>query len=397
MKSVCLYFQIHQPLRLKKYRFFNMGKDVMYLDDYLNRSIIQRAADNCYRPMNELLLKCIKESGGKLKLSLSISGCAIEQMRLFEPEILESFKILAQTGSVEFVAETLSHTLSSVVSKEEFQKEVKEHAALIEEVFGVKPKSFRNTELIYSDSIGESVAELGYEAMITEGAKHILGWKSPDFLYANAINPRLKLLLRNSRLSDDLRYRFSDRTWDQWPLTADKFAGWVEDVEAKGDISNIFLDYETFGQYQNYDSGIFHFFEAFVKNVIANPNLEFALPSEIVKKYQPVAVLHVPHAISWTDEEKDVTAWFGNDLQNEAISKLYSIREDVENLNDEDITNVWKFMKTSNHFYYMSTKWFSDNSTSNLNPYDSPYEAFINYMNVLSDFMRNVKLKVAAK
>lgn len=394
MKSVCLYFQIHQPLRLKKYRFFNMGKDVMYLDDYLNRSIMQRAADNCYHPMNEMLLKCIKESNGKFKVSFSISGLAIEQMKLFEPELLDSFKALAATGSVEFMAETQSHTLSSVLSKEEFFAEVKTHAALIEKEFGVKPKSFANTELIYSDAIGEMVAELGYDSMVTEGAKHILGWKSPDFVYVNAINPRLKLLMRNSRLSDDLRYRFSDRTWDQWPLTADKYVEWVEDGD--GEVCNIYLDYETFGEYQNCDSGVFSFFEHFVKGVIANKKLEFDVPSNVTATHHPVAVLHVPYPISWTDEEKDVTAWIGNDLQNEATSKLYSLRDDVIKLNDPDINKVWEFLKTSNHFYYMSTKWFTDNSTSNVNPYDSPYEAFINYMNVLSDFIRNVKIKVKA-
>lgn len=391
MKNICLFFQIHQPLRLKKYRFFDIGKDTMYLDDYLNRSVINRAAADSYRPMNELLKKCIEKHADKFKVCFSISALAIEQMKMFEPDVLKSFKELAKSGSVEFLAETSSHSLSSMVSKDEFVSEVKAHTALIEKEFGVKPRTFRNTELIYSDTIGEYVAELGFTTIVTEGAKHILGHKSPNFVYVNALNPRLKLLLRNSSLSDDLRFKFSQTAWCEWPLTAEKYIDWISKNE--GDVVNIFLDYETFGVYQNSDTGIFEFFKHLVNNVIESDNLQFSLPHDVTKDCPPVAVLHVPYPISWTDEEKDVSAWFGNDLQKDAMAKLYALKDRVAALKDKDLLYVWEFLKASNHFYYMSTKWFTDDSTSNVNPYDSPYEAFINYMNVLSDFERQITYK----
>ena len=225
MKTICFYFQVHQPLRLKKYRFFNMGKDHLYLDDYANRTIMQKVARRCYLPMNELLLKLIRENGKKFKVAFSISGIAIEQFRMYAPEVLDSFQALARTGCVEFLAETYAHSLASLVSEEEFVDQIRQHCRTIEQEFGVKPKAFRNTELIYSDRIGEIVASLGFRTMLTEGAKHILGWKSPNFVYANAINPKLHLLLRNFKLSDDIAFRFSDRNWSEWPLTADKYVG----------------------------------------------------------------------------------------------------------------------------------------------------------------------------
>ncbi len=392
MKTICLYLQMHQPLRLKKYRFFNMGKDVHYLDDFLNKSILQRTAANSYRPMNELLLKLITKYNGKFKISISITGITVEQLKSYAPDVLKSFKKLAETGCVEFIAETYPHSLTSLIDKDEFQIQVKRHVKLMQKEFDFTPTTFRNTELIYSDGIGEMVADMGFTAMITEGAKHILGWKSPDFLYVNAINPRLKLLLRNIRLSQDLRFRFSDTGWDQWPLTADKYINWIKD-ENRGDISNIFIDYETFGEYQNKDTGIFEFMEYLADYAIKDNDLQFGTPQEIIKEYQPVATLHVPYPISWTDEERDTTAWFGNEMQNEAISKLYAKKDAIHKLNDKDLNHIWDFMQSSNHFYYMSTKWFSDGSIGNVNPYGSPYEAFINYMNILSDFIRQIDEK----
>lgn len=392
MKTICLYLQMHQPLRLKKYRFFNMGKDVHYLDDFLNKSILQRTAANSYRPMNELLLKLITKYNGKFKISISITGITVEQLKSYAPDVLKSFKKLAETGCVEFIAETYPHSLTSLIDKDEFQIQVKRHVKLMQKEFDFTPTTFRNTELIYSDGIGEMVADMGFTAMITEGAKHILGWKSPDFLYVNAINPRLKLLLRNIRLSQDLRFRFSDTGWDQWPLTADKYINWIKD-ENRGDISNIFIDYETFGECQNKDTGIFEFMEYLADYAIKDNDLQFGTPQEIIKEYQPVATLHVPYPISWTDEERDTTAWFGNEMQNEAISKLYAKKDAIHKLNDKDLNHIWDFMQSSNHFYYMSTKWFSDGSIGNVNPYGSPYEAFINYMNILSDFIRQIDEK----
>ncbi|MCC8088167.1 MAG: glycoside hydrolase family 57 protein [Rikenellaceae bacterium] len=393
MKTICLYFQVHQPFRLKKYRFFNMGKDHYYLDDFANRSIMKKVAERCYFPMNSLLLKLIRKHGKDFKVSFSISGMAIEQFREFAPEVLKSFKKLADTGNVEFLAETYSHSLSSLVDKDEFRDQVKRHVALIKEEFGQKPVTFRNTELIYSDEIGEMVADMGFKAMLAEGAKHILGWKSPDFVYANAINPRLKLLLRNFKLSDDIAFRFSDRGWDCWPLTVDKYVAWLANDEIPGEVINLFMDYETFGEHQWADTGIFDFFEHFPACALSTKKLEFGTPKEIIAKYQPVAVLHSPYPFSWADEERDITAWLGNELQDEAFRNIYSIRDKVKKLNDPDYNHVWDFLQTSDHFYYMATKWFSDGDVhSYFNPYDTPYEAFINYMNVFSDFSRELDI-----
>ncbi|MDE5708251.1 MAG: glycoside hydrolase family 57 protein [Alistipes sp.] len=398
MKTVCLYFQVHQPWRLKKYRFFNMGKDHNYLDDLLNRSIMQKVARQCYLPMNALLLKLIRENEGRFRCSFSITGTAIEQFRAFAPEVLASFKELAATGCVEFLAETYSHSLASLASKEDFAQQVKLHTETIRNEFGLQPTAFRNTELIYSDDIGAAVAEMGFHTMLAEGAKHVLGWKSPNFVYANAIDQRMRLLLRNYKLSDDIAFRFSDRGWDQWPLTAGKFAGWLASEETPGEVINLFMDYETFGEHQTADTGIFEFMKALPEALLATGDLEFATVSEAATKYQPVSVLHCPHTMSWADEERDVTAWLGNELQNEAFSKLYALKEKIARLGNPDFDYVWNFLQTSDHFYYMATKWLSDGDVhSYFNPYDSAYDAFINYMNVLSDFIIEVDKALEAK
>ncbi len=392
MKTVCLYFQVHQPWRLKKYRFFNMGKDHNYLDDLSNRSIMQKVARQCYLPMNALLLRLIKENKGAFRCSFSITGTAIEQFRAFAPEVLTSFKELAATGCVEFLAETYSHSLASLASKEDFVEQVKLHMEVIEKEFGKRPTAFRNTELIYSDQIGAAVSEMGFHTMLAEGAKHVLGWKSPNFVYANAIDQKLRLLLRNYKLSDDIAFRFSDRGWDQWPLTAGKFVQWLASKDTPGEVINLFMDYETFGEHQKADTGIFEFMRALPAALLdKKTGLEFATVSEAAAKYQPVAVLHCPYTMSWADEERDVTAWLGNELQNEAFSKLYALKGKIAELHDRDFDYVWNFLQTSDHFYYMATKWLSDGDVhSYFNPYDSAYDAFINYMNVLSDFMIEV-------
>lgn len=398
MKTVCLYFQVHQPWRLKKYRFFNMGKDHNYLDDLLNRSIMQKVARQCYLPMNALLLKLIRENEGRFRCSFSITGTAIEQFRTFAPEVLASFKELAATGCVEFLAETYSHSLASLASKEDFAQQVQLHTETIRKEFGLQPTAFRNTELIYSDDIGAMVAEMGFRTMLAEGAKHVLGWKSPNFVYANAIDQRMRLLLRNYKLSDDIAFRFSDRGWDQWPLTAGKFAGWLASDQTPGEVINLFMDYETFGEHQTADTGIFEFMKALPAALLETGELEFATVSEAATKYQPVSVLHCPHTMSWADEERDVTAWLGNELQNEAFSKLYALKEKIARLNNPDFDYVWNFLQTSDHFYYMATKWLSDGDVhSYFNPYDSAYDAFINYMNVLSDFIIEVDKALEAR
>ena len=396
MKTVNLYFQVHQPWRLKVYRFFNIGKDHNYLDDFTNRAIMQKVARQCYLPMNAMLLKLIEENKGAFKCSFSVTGSAIEQFRAYAPEVLDSFRALAKTGCVEFLAETYSHSLAALSSKEDFVEQVKLHAKTIKKEFGVKPVSFRNTELIYSDAIGEMVSELGFKTILAEGAKHVLGWKSPNYIYTNAIDNRLRVLLRNYKLSDDIAFRFSNQGWDEYPLTADKFAQWV--AEDAGDVINLFMDYETFGEHQKADTGIFDFVRALPAAILSKGDMQFATVSEAAQVSQPVGVLHCPHVMSWADEERDVTAWLGNELQNEAFGKLYALKDKVKALKNEDFDYVWNFMQTSDHFYYMATKWLSDGDVhSYFNPYGSSYEAFINYMNVLSDFQIEVEKAVEAK
>lgn len=396
MKTVCLYFQVHQPWRLKTYRFFNMGKDHNYLDDLTNRSIMQKIARECYLPMNALLLKLIEQNKGAFRITFSLTGSVVEQFNAYAPEVMDSFRALVKTGCVELLGETYSHSLAALSSAEDFELQVKEHMAMLKQEFGVKPHAFRNTELIYSDEIGEMVGKLGFKAMLAEGAKHILGWKSPDFLYACASDQKLRILLRNYKLSDDIAFRFSNTSWDEYPLTADKYAQWV--ASSDGEVINLFMDYETFGEHQKASTGIFDFMKCLPKAMLGRGDIEFATVSETAAKYQPVSVLHCPYAMSWADEERDITAWLGNDLQNEAFGKLYALKDKVKTLASRDYTYVWNFMQTSDHFYYMATKWLSDGDVhSYFNPYGSSYEAFINYMNVLSDFEIEVDKALEAK
>ena len=392
MKSICFYFQVHQPLQLKTYRFFDIGHQHEYFDEYANRFIMQQLAEKSYLPTNELLLKLMGEHGKKFRVSFSISGIAIDQMEKYAPEVLDSFKKLAQTGQVEFLAETYSHSLASLKSKEEFARQVKKHEKKIKELFGQKPKAFRNTELIYNDEIGNYIFELGYSTIITEGPKHILGWKSPNLLYCSAANPKVKLLMKNFQLSDDIAFRFSVKEWSEWPLTTEKFVGWLNALGSKVEVINLFMNYHTFGETQKADTGIFEFLRTLPKMVFGKSSFGFGTPSEISSVLQPASPLHVPFPISWADEERDITAWLGNEMQNEAVNKLYDLEKYVATCKDESILSDWQNLQVSDHFYYMSTKWFSDGQVKrNMNPYSSPYDAFINYMNVLSDFEIRVK------
>jgi alpha-amylase len=398
MRSICLYFQVHQPFRLRTYRFFNIGDDHHYYDDYQNRQIIKRVAEKCYLPANKMMLELIKEYGTAFKLSFSISGTALEQLQQYAPEVIKGFKQLADTGCVEFLAETYSHSLASLGNREEFERQVKRHSDTIESLFGQKPQTFRNSELIYSDKIGEMVEEMGYTCMLTEGAKHILGWKSPNYMYCSARNPKLKLFLRNFRLSDDIAFRFSTHTWPEWPMTAEKFTGWLNGIEAREEVVNVFIDYETIGERQWKETGIFDFFTALPKVVLSKSNFRFSTPTELMNVLQPVAQLHVPHPISWADEERDLTSWLGNELQDEAFSKLYALADRIQTIKDAAIERDWQYLQTTDHFYYMCTKWFSDGTVHKyFNPYPSPYEAFINYMNVLSDFTIRVEDAIAKR
>ena len=387
-KSVCLYFQVHQPTRLRTYRFFDIGKDSHYYDDFANRTILKRIAQKCYLPMNELLLDAVKASKGKLKLAFSISGSALEQFDRYAPEVINSFKALADTGKVEFLCETYYHSLSSLKAPSEFQHQVLKHKAAVEKYLGVTPVTFRNTELIYSDDIARQVYDLGFKTMLTEGARHIMGWQSPNYVYTAASQPKLKLLLRNYGMSDDIAFRFSDKGWSEWPLTAEKFVGWLDSAE--GELINLFMDYETFGEHQAAETGVFDFMKALPKAVLAAGH-DFVTPSQAVKNIKPIASLEVPDPISWADEERDLSAWLGNELQQEAFNKLYGLTEKLAIVGDPDLWSDFGHLQESDHLYYMCTKFFSDGEIhKRFSPYATPFEAFINYMNVLSDFIIRV-------
>lgn len=386
MKSICFYFQVHQPFRYRRYRFFDIGNDHYYYDDYSNEALLRKVADRCYLPANALMLDLIARYKGKFKIAFSISGVALEQFAMYAPEVLDSFQALAATGAVEFLAETYSHALVSLRDRSLFEEQVQAHGRLIEKYFGQHPTVFRNTELIYSDEIGDWVADMGYKGMLTEGARHILGWKSPNFLYVNALNPRLKVLMRNYRLSDDLAFRFPNKDWNEYPLTPEKFVGWLN-LAKDDDFCNLFMDYESFGEHQPAESGIFDFMEKLPEVVFQQSKMTFQTPSEIIEKFQPVSVVSVPHAISWADEERDLSAWLGNELQDEAYTKLYELAWHMQQVDDQELVKDWNYLQSSDHFYYMCTKFFSDGEVHRrYNPYESPYEAFINYMNVLNDF-----------
>lgn len=393
MKNICLYFQVHQPFRLRKYSFFEMGKEHYYYDDFLNESILCKVASKCYLPTNKLLLKLINESDGNFKVAFSISGTALDQFELYAPEVLDSFRQLAKTGCVEFLAETYSHSLASLYNKELFVKEVKKYNKRIKELLGIKkPKIFRNTELIYSDMIGKDVFEMGYKGMLAEGAKHILGWKSPNFVYCNPLEPKLKLLLRNYKLSDDIAFRFSDSSWADYPLTAEKYASWIATNHSEEhQVVNLFMDYETFGEHQDASTGIFDFLEHLPK-AFFEQNMRFMTPSEAVKTLDTVSPVSMAYPTSWADEERDISAWLGNEMQKEAFQKLYKLAGLMKKVKDDKLKKDWQYLQTSDFFYYMSTKWFTDGTVhAYFNPYPSPYDAFLNYMNVLSDFSLEVK------
>ncbi|MEI7523261.1 MAG: glycoside hydrolase family 57 protein [Mariniphaga sp.] len=387
MKSVCLNFQIHQPFRYRKYRFFDIGNDAYYYDDFANETIMRKVADHCYLPANKIILDQIIKLKGKFKVTYSISGVVLDQFKLYAPEVIESFAKLAATGCVEFMSETFANSMVSLNDKDLFESQVKAHDDLIEELFGQRPKVFRNTELIYSDELGDMVQKMGFEAMITEGAKHVLGWKSPNYLYCNGLNPRLKVLMRNFRFSDDLSFRFGNKAWSEYPLTADKYAGWMASLPKEEEVVNVFINYETFGQLQHKNTGIFDFLKNLPAAILKTGVLQFSTPSEVVENLQPVSAVHVLYPISWADEERDLSAWLGNELQKEAFDKLYQLKGRMNNCTDATLLKDWDYLQTIDHFYYMCTKFFSDGEVHKyFNPYSTPYEAFINYMNILSDF-----------
>lgn len=391
MKSVCFYFKIHQPYRLKRYRFFDIGNDHYYYDDFANDDIVTRIAQTSYMPMAQTLLDMIKEYGNEFKCSISISGTAFEQLQMYVPEFIDLLKKLADTGNVEFLAETYSHSLASLEDPEEFIREVKAHSDLIFRQFGQRPSVICNTELIFDDDIAMLMSGMGYRTCLTEGAKHVLGWKSPNYLYRSASAPSLKLLLTNDKLTDDIARNFNNPSWDEYPLTADKYINWIASLPQEEQVVNLYLGMETFGSFLPKSTGIFDFLRA-LPRFGKEKGILFSTPSEVVAKLKPVDEISVPYPISCVDEARDVSAWKGNELQGEALRKLYGVAERVSLCTDRRLKQDWEYLQSADHFFYMSTKNLADGAShAAFSPYDSPFSAFTNYMNVLADFMVRVE------
>lgn len=391
MKAICFNFEIHQPFRLKRYRFFDIGKDHYYYDDFANDDILERIAHKSYIPAAETLLRMIEESGGRFKCSIALSGVVFEQFEQYAPEFIDLLKKLADTRCVEFVAQPYAYSLASLTDPEEFAEQMASTCALLKNRFGVTPKVARNTELIYDDDIAPQLAAMGFKGTLTEGAKHILGWKSPNYVYAAASSPKFKLLLRNSKLSDDIATRFSDSSWSEYPLDADRYVSWIAATPPEEQIVNIYLNLETFGDIHGAETGIFDFLAAIPRFALER-GLEFMTPSEVVAKIKPVGMLSVMHPISAADEARDTSAWLGNRLQNEAFRKLYNVGERVRKCSNRSLKQDWQRLQTADHFFYMSTKRMADGAAHSMfSPYETPFAAFTNYMNVLADFLMRVE------
>ncbi|MEG1838501.1 MAG: glycoside hydrolase family 57 protein [Bacteroidaceae bacterium] len=387
MKTICLYFEIHQIVHLKRYRFFDIGTDHYYYDDYANETNISDVAERSYKPALSTLIEMVKNSGGAFKVALSVSGVALEQMEVHAPCVIDLLHQLADTGCCEFLAEPYSHGLSSLIDEECFCEEVKRQSNKIKQLFGKSPKVFRNSSLVYSDEIGATVAGMGFKGMLTEGAKHVLGWKSPHYLYHCNQAPSLKILLRDFKLSDDISLRFSNPDWSEYPLFADKYVSWINALPQEEQVINIFMELEALGIAQPLSSNILEFMKA-LPACAKSKGITFSTPSEIIGKLKSVSQIDVPYPMSWSDEERDVSPWLGNVLQREAFNKLYSVAERVHLCDDRRIKQDWDYLQATNNFRFMSTK----NSGVGLSRgiYDSPYDAFTNYMNILGDFINRV-------
>lgn len=387
MPSICFYFQVHQPYRIKRYSFFDIGKDHFYEDDEKNRVVLNKVSEKCYLKANQKILSLIKKHKGKFRVSYSLSGTLIEQLETYRPDVLKSFTELAETGCVEFLAETYYHSLSFIYSKEEFKRQVKLHEEKIQKYFKQKPKVFRNTELIFNNELASYIEKMGYKGILCEGVDRLLNGRSPNHVYQPKGCGKIKALLKNYRLSDDIAFRFSDVNWSEFPLTADKFASWVHKIAGSGEVLNLFMDYETFGEHQWESTGIFDFMEHLPTEIMKHKDFNFLTPSEVIEKYPVRDVYDVKDFTSWADAERDLSAWLSNTMEQEAISRIYALEEKVKATGDEDLISMWGKFQTSDHFYYMCTKFWSDGDVHKyFSPYDSPYDAYIYYMNAFSDF-----------
>lgn len=392
MTSICMYFEVHQPMRLNRFSVFNIGDNAgasNYFNNKLNHEIFEKVAKKCYLPTNNLLLNLINEFDGKFRISFSLTGTFVEYCERFMPSVIDSFKKLFATGAVDMIEETYFHSLSGLYDDlDEFEEQVMMHRQMIKRLFNYEPKVFRNTEAIYDNRIAKKIGEMGYKGIITEGTEKILGWRSPNYLY-RPINSDIKVLLRNYSLSDDIGFRFSSRHWPGFPLTADKYANWMSRCE--GDLINLFIDYETFGEHQWTETGIFDFLSHLPNEALKHEQLDFVTVSEAVDRYQPVGEIDVPWAISWADADRDVSTWLGNDMQFACFNELKDIGKKLKKRGDEELLNVWRRLQTSDHLYYVSTKGLEDGDVhAYFSHYDGPYDGFINYMNVLQDLKQKI-------
>ncbi len=393
MPSISLYLHCHQPQRMKQYSVFDIGSHNPYFDEAMNGAILERITQKSYLPTNKMLLGLIKNSQGRFKVSMSITGVLLEQLEKRFPAVLKSFQDLVETGCCELVCETYYHSLAALYSKDEFVSQVGLQKKKFQQLFGFTPAVFRNTELMYTNSVAKTVEEMGFTGILAEGWEKVLGWRSPNFVY-RAKDTNLALLMRNYRLSDDIAFRFSNRGWKEWPLTSEKYADWVNQTNI-GDAAqtiNLFMDYETFGEHQWEETGIFNFFEAFVWRALDHPQNSFKTLSELIQLYEPVDYVDVPHALSWADTERDLSAWLGNTMQQSALERIYALEKQVKGSGDETILDDWRKLQTSDHFYYMCTKWFSDGDVHKyFNPYESPYESYIAFMNIIGDLEMRIE------
>ena len=397
MKSLCFYFQVHQPYRVKKYRVFDIGNDPEYFNDrgesdLNNRKIAEKVAKKSYIPATRLILTLLKRHP-EMRVSYSFSGVALEQLERYAPEALDLFKQVVDTGQAEVLAETYYHSLAFFYSVPEFERQVSKHRDLIRKIFGVWPRVFRNTELSYRNDLAAWADSAGYAGVICEGWDPILGWRSPNYVYRPVGTRNIRLLMKNYKLSDDVAFRFSSREWSEWPLTTEKYGQWLG--EAEGDTVNLFMDYETFGEHQWEDTGIFHFLEQLPQEIAKNPEMTFKTPSEVIASYDSKDEVDIPQVLTWADTDRDLTAWTGNAMQKAAIENIYALEDGVHRVNDAKLMEDWRKLQTSDHFYYMCTKWSNDGDVhAYFSPYESPYEAYIAYMNALSDLRLRVGKRI---
>lgn len=402
MLTVCPYFHVHQPYRVKKYRVFDIGKDNEYFNDSSetdlnNRRIAEKVANKSYRPMNAALKEML-ERYPEFRFSLSFSGTALDQFEAYVPDVLESFQELVASGRVEILADTYHHSLAFFYSVPEFERQVNQHKKRIKDLFDYEPRVFRNTELSYRNDLAKWCEDNGYLGIMAEGWDPVLGWRSPNYVYTPTGCNKIKVLLKNYKLSDDLAFRFGNRGWESYPLSAETYASWIHSHHGDGHTINLFMDYETFGEHQWEDTGIFDFIKVFPEMLMRHPDSSFKTATETIESYDSVGEIDVPDILTWADTDRDLTAWTGNDIQKDAIAATYAMERDVINTEDTELIETWRKLQTSDHFYYMCTKWFNDGDVhAYFSPYESPYDAYVAFMNALSDLQLRVQHAVAKK